>query len=74
MNITRIVPCLFALVPALAGESSAEDANSGAAESHNPIDKGSVWAALGNAARYGHCIDERRYAKRWFREISSTES
>ncbi len=40
----------------------------------NPFDKGSVWAALGNAARYGHCVDERRYAKRWFREISSTES
>ncbi|MDE0053755.1 MAG: hypothetical protein OXT64_05790 [Gammaproteobacteria bacterium] len=40
----------------------------------NPFDKGSVWAALGNAARYGHCIDERRYAKRWFRDIPSTES
>ena len=40
----------------------------------NPFDKGSVWAALGNAARYGHCIDERRYAKRWFRQTTSTES
>ena len=38
----------------------------------NPFDKGSVWAALGNAARYGRCVDERRYAKHWFQKVSST--
>ncbi|MDE0225518.1 MAG: hypothetical protein OXP28_10320, partial [Gammaproteobacteria bacterium] len=37
MTISRIVPCLFALVPALAGGSSADDANPDAAESHEPI-------------------------------------
>ena len=36
----------------------------------NPFDEGSVWAWLSNAARYGHCVDERRYAKRWFRQSS----
>ena len=40
----------------------------------NPLDKGSVWAAVGNAARYRHCVDERRHAKRWFKKTSSTES
>ena len=34
----------------------------------NPAEKGSVWRWLRHAARYRHCIDERRYAKRWFRE------
>ena len=36
----------------------------------NPFDEGSVWAALSNASRHGRCIDERRYAKLWFRKVS----
>ena len=32
----------------------------------NPFDRGSVWAWLANSARYRHCIEERRAAKRWF--------
>ena len=35
-------------------------------ETLNPLDKGSVWAWLANSARYRHCIEERREAKRWF--------
>ena len=34
----------------------------------NPSEKGSVWRWLRHAARYRHCVDERRYAKRWFLE------
>ena len=37
----------------------------------NPFDEGSVWTWLSKAARYGHCVDERRYAKRWFGQTSS---
>lgn len=40
----------------------------------NPFDEGSVWSWLSNAARYGHCVNERRYAKHWFRTTSSTGS
>lgn len=34
----------------------------------NPFEKGSVWRELARGTRYGHCIDERRFAKRWFLE------
>ena len=39
----------------------------------NPFDEGSVWSWLSNAARYGHCVNERRYAKHWFSETSSAD-
>lgn len=38
----------------------------GLLETLNPFHRGRVWAWLANSARYGHCVEERRYAKRWF--------
>ena len=35
-------------------------------ESLNPFDEGSVWRWMAHQARYNHCVEERRYAKRWF--------
>ena len=39
-------------------------------ETINPLDEGSVWAWLTNSARYRHCVEERREAKRWFRSTA----
>ena len=35
-------------------------------ESLNPFDEGSVWRWMAHQARYDHCVEERRHAKRWF--------
>ncbi|MYE10419.1 MAG: hypothetical protein F4X99_01895 [Gammaproteobacteria bacterium] len=35
-------------------------------QSLNPFDEGSVWRWMAHQARYNHCVDERRHAKRWF--------
>ena len=40
----------------------------------NPFEKGSVWRWLAHRTRYGHCIDERRHAKRWFSEGAIREA
>ena len=32
----------------------------------NPFERGGIWGALVDGARYDHCIDERRAAKRLF--------
>ncbi len=40
----------------------------------NPFEKGSVWRWLAHGTRYGHCIDERRQAKRWFSEGAIREA
>ena len=46
----------------------------GLLETLNPFHRGSVWAWLANSARYGHCIDERRHAKRWFLDSGPTRA
>ena len=35
-------------------------------ETLNPFERGGIWGALVDGARYDHCIDERRAAKRLF--------
>ncbi len=37
-------------------------------ETLNPFERGGIWGALVDGARYDHCIDERREAKRLFLE------